>query len=81
MRCPNCGCEMQKGNIFSGRRDMGVCWYPDGVEPSRFYMTEKGVRRKGGVCLSSPSYQINGSFLEAYLCLSCHYGVFIAEDA
>lgn len=76
MKCPYCNEEMHKGYI-NGDGRFGLCWLPEGEEITLH--TKKGIRKHGGIVLSSVSIFSPVNLL-AHVCKICHKVIIDYED-
>lgn len=75
MICPSCNKEMEKGCILSGRRDIGLLWFPEGTKRPFFLDTDK-LRKLRGLQLNWPRFGFGKCSVEAWVCRECGKGTF-----
>ena len=71
MKCPFCGEEMERGNLYTSG-GIGLIYLPAGKRPSNLLNTAKSVEKKGGIALDGPYYsRFNDTHLPAFSCRTC----------
>lgn len=78
MKCPNCGQEMELGEVL-GTRAGGVIWFPKRLNMNKKLfgsVSGRFIEENGAVFLSDPNYGLERPSLDVYYCRKCKIGQF-----